>query len=485
MRAVKALHLVGISALCLGGIAVGSALHLPAMAAQVYQQYLSPDTTCNSSSPCTTTTNNGSGPASANTSVGGTALTGTTKFNSTSKAKSAVGVLGSDLSTKGKFDIGVEGTSVSGTGTQGTTKSGTGVSGVATTGTGVSGVSTSGAGVSGSSSGAGMFGSGSLGVEAQGNGTGNVGLEAISSVSSTNGTGILSYANGTGGVGVSANGASFGLQASGATAVQAQGGASGTAVEADSSGALLYTGYNSGTLNYVVDGFGDIESTGSVSGSTGAFSLTNGGYPTLSVTNTQAAINGVTTDPSTTNAAFRAFTQGGAFFMGINGSTVQFYADGAGNLTLSGQLFTSGSCSSGCIAHGPVQKRVVSYAPRESQPTMEDFGEGQLVNGEANVQLDPKFANVIDLSANYLVFAMPEGDCNGLFIAAKSKTGFVVRELRGGHATLGFEYRIVAKPFGDHSVRLPMVQMRSQVNDSVFHAMPHLKPAQRGEAPRG
>src|ERR1022692_2026275 len=166
MHALKTLHLVGISALCLGGIAVGSALHLPAMAAQVYQQYLSPDTTCTSSSPCTTTTNNGNGPASANTSLGGTALTGTTKFNSTSKAKSAVGVLGSDLSTKGKYDIGVEGTSVSGTGAQGTTKSGTGVSGLATTGTGVSGVSTSGVGMSGSSSGTGVFGSGtSIGVQ--------------------------------------------------------------------------------------------------------------------------------------------------------------------------------------------------------------------------------------------------------------------------------------------------------------------------------
>src|SRR5579862_1455421 len=128
---MKTLHLVGVSALCLGGIALGSAMHLPAMAAQVYQQYLEPDTTCNSSSPCTTTTNNGSGAASANTSVGGTALTGSTKFNSTS-SKFAVGVLGSDLSTSGKFDIGVEGTSVSGIGMKGTSKSGNAVSGVST-----------------------------------------------------------------------------------------------------------------------------------------------------------------------------------------------------------------------------------------------------------------------------------------------------------------------------------------------------------------
>ncbi len=481
MSARDALHLAGISALCLGGIALGSALHLPAMAAQVYQQYLLPDTTCTSSSPCTTTTNNGSGPASANTSLGGTALTGTTKFNSTSKVKSAVGVLGSDLSTKGTFDIGVKGTSVSGTGAQGTTKSGTGVSGIATTGNGVSGVSTNGAGVTGTSStGAGVAANGiSIGAEAASSGTGGVGLEAIANVSASNGTGVLSYANGTGGVGVSANGGSFGLQANGPTAGQAISGSTGTSVEADSTGSLLYTGFNSGILQFYVDQFGNVGSAGTLSGTTGSFSNTSGGFPTLSATNTQAAINGITTDPSTTNSAFRAFTQGGAFFMGLNGTTVNFYADGAGNLTLAGQIFTSGSCNFGCIAHGPAQKRVVSYAPRESQPTMEDFGEGQLVNGEAHVPLDPKFANVIDQNANYLVFAMPEGDCNGLFVAEKSKTGFVVRELRGGHSTLGFEYRIVAKPFGDHSARLPMVQVRPQINTSVFHAMPHLKPAQR------
>ena len=48
-------------------------------------------------------------------------------------------------------------------------------------------------------------------------------------------------------------------------------------------------------------------------------------------------------------------------------------------------------------------KRVVSYAPRESQPTMEDFGEAQLIKGEARIALDPKFANVINENANYLV----------------------------------------------------------------------------------
>ncbi len=466
MRALKAIHLAGISALCLGGIAVGSALHLPAMAAQVYQQYLQPDTTCNSSSPCTTTTNNGSGPASANTSVGGTALTGTTKFTSTT-SKFAVGVLGADESSKGTRDIGVEGTSVSGIGAKGTSKSGTGVSGVAT----------SGFGVSGTSSNIGVFGSGTtIGVEGSGNGDG---VEAIANAGAKNGTGVLAYANGTNGVGVSANGASFGLQASGATAVQAFAGASGTAVEADSNGANLFTGFNNGTIYYDVDSAGDIETNGSIFGQQGFFSVNTCCNTALNASASDYAIIAGTTNSASTSGVFDADGVGGPLYQGSTSGTTVFDVDAVGDVFISGMIYTAGGCSGGCIAHGPRQKRVVSYAPRESQPTMEDYGEGQLVDGQARVALDPAFANVIDQSANYLVFAMPEGDCNGLYIADRSRTGFVVRELHGGHSSIGFEYRIVAKPFGDHSARLPMVVMPAPPPNPVRHEMPNLKPAVR------
>jgi hypothetical protein len=466
------MRIAGISALCLCGIAVGSALHLPAMAAQVYQQYLSPDTTCTSSSPCTTTTNNGSGAASANTSLGGTALTGTTKFNSTSKTKFAVGILGTDSSTKGKYDAGVEGTSVSGNGVLGNTKSGAGLSGVATTGTGVMGVATTGTGVSGSSSDVGISGSGNVGVEGNGGvgveGSGATGIEAIAPVSETNGTALLAYANGTGGIGVSTTGASFGLQATGNTAVQALGGASGTAVEADSTGAALYTGLTDGTNEYTVDSGGNVYATGELN-SSGIFSFS-----------AENEVTAETTDSTDLAPAFEAQTYGGPMFNGFNDatSTSVFNVDASGNETITGQITTAGICSSGCVNRGPQQKRVVSYAPRESQPTMEDFGEAQLVNGEAQVALDPSFANVIDRSASYLVFTTPEGDNRGLYVSQRTPSGFIVREAQGGRSTIGFMYRIVAKPFGDHSVRLPMVAFRSP---PIPHrlVMPRLKPATR------
>jgi hypothetical protein len=98
---------------------------------------------------------------------------------------------------------------------------------------------------------------------------------------------------------------------------------------------------------------------------------------------------------------------------------------------------------------------VTTYTPHQSLPTMEDFGEAQLVGGRADIPLEHTFASTMDPNRSYLVFVTPEGDCNGLYVTGKSAAGFVVRELKGGHSTLAFQYRIVAHPYGDTSARLP------------------------------
>lgn len=147
----------------------------------------------------------------------------------------------------------------------------------------------------------------------------------------------------------------------------------------------------------------------------------------------------------------------------VNGSAIQafsaasasiFSVDNAGNEHIAGLLYTSGSCSNGC-SEG---RRVASYAPRESMPTMEDIGEGQLVDGKADVRLDPAFANVIDRHSPYVVFVSPEGPNRGLYVTQKTASGFTVMENPGGRSTIPFGYRIVAKPFGVTAQRLPMVE---------------------------
>ena len=43
---------------------------------------------------------------------------------------------------------------------------------------------------------------------------------------------------------------------------------------------------------------------------------------------------------------------------------------------------------------------------------------------------------------HYKVFVVPEGDCHGLYVAAKSQLGFTVRELQGTLTTVPFSYSV-------------------------------------------
>ena len=94
------------------------------------------------------------------------------------------------------------------------------------------------------------------------------------------------------------------------------------------------------------------------------------------------------------------------------------------------------------------------YAVESPENWFEDFGSGQLANGSAEIQLEPTFAETVNTGADYHVFPVPNGDCKGLYIAGKTATGFVVRELGGGKSNVSFDYRIVARRKGYESVRM-------------------------------
>jgi hypothetical protein len=87
----------------------------------------------------------------------------------------------------------------------------------------------------------------------------------------------------------------------------------------------------------------------------------------------------------------------------------------------------------------------------------EDFGTGQLADGQVKVAIDPLFAETINLDLDYHVFLTPTGDEPVLlFVVAKTKTGFEVQgvTLDGSPSTASFDYRIVAKRLGFEDRRL-------------------------------
>jgi len=118
-----------------------------------------------------------------------------------------------------------------------------------------------------------------------------------------------------------------------------------------------------------------------------------------------------------------------------------------------GDFYCTGTKSS--ITDVDDEKRAL-YAVESPDVVFEDFGSGQLNNGQASVSIDTLFAATVNLS-EYQVFITPLGDCNGLYVSDKTPTGFEVRELGDGTANIAFDYRIVAKRLGYENVRMEVV----------------------------
>jgi hypothetical protein len=90
---------------------------------------------------------------------------------------------------------------------------------------------------------------------------------------------------------------------------------------------------------------------------------------------------------------------------------------------------------------------------------LEDFGEAQLVNGKADINLAADFAAIAD-TGQYHVFLTPYGNANGLHVTGRTATGFTVAEHNGGTNSLPFSWRVVAKPKTDKkAIRLAKFAM--------------------------
>jgi hypothetical protein len=399
---------------------------------------------CGSTSPCQTFSNSKSGAGAVGVSSGGKGIIGQTKFNSTSSANGTAGVLGQDISATGTFDIGVEGKSTRGTGVLGVSN------GSQSTTAGV-------AGLLGFPSGQAVFASGAVFGDSK-NGSGVLATSANASAivaASTNSFGV--------------NGLTFNKS------LTTKGSASGViGTDASSDGGALNVGVSGVSTN----GIGVVaKSTNSVGANImGGTAFTHTILPALSiVANTLGdfidACRSGTANPCRVNDAVfsvqntgRVFSAADIFVAGSVGADGSLSAGtapntGPGNVNISGQYQVSGSCVAGCTPATTADpgRAVRRYVPTQTIPTVEDFGEAQLTNGQAYVVLDPAFANVINQHISYLVFITPEGPNHGLYVTQKTLRGFAVRENPGGQSTIAFSYRIVATPFGEGGQRLQVV----------------------------
>jgi hypothetical protein len=138
-------------------------------------------------------------------------------------------------------------------------------------------------------------------------------------------------------------------------------------------------------------------------------------------------------------------------------------AEGAGGscaLTGGGDAACTGVLKSVVATTGSVAARVETYSVQSAENWFEDAGTAQLVNGAASVNLESVFGQTVNTGVEYHVFLTPDGDCKGLYVSAKTASGFEVRELGGGASSIAFEYRIMAKRVGYENVRLKDVTER-------------------------
>ena len=192
-----------------------------------------------------------------------------------------------------------------------------------------------------------------------------------------------------------------------------------------------------------VQGFG----TGNFSGVAG-FARDLGGFGVfgLGKGGAGAGVRGVSVDPGGNGVIAEAHNGGTAY--GIWARSSQGLAgrfDGRvevrGNVLVTGSLTVNGP-KSAAVPHPDGSHRLL-YCMESPESWFEDFGVGQFVNGQAQVQLDPDFAAVVNCDA-YHVFLTEYEDNNSLYVTARTSKGFGVRA-KASTAGSTFSYRVVAK----------------------------------------
>lgn len=89
---------------------------------------------------------------------------------------------------------------------------------------------------------------------------------------------------------------------------------------------------------------------------------------------------------------------------------------------------------------------VLLSAPEAPENLFQDYGSGQLMNGRANITLDPILSKNILVNEQHplRVFVQLRGDCNGVYVTNETATGFEVVELMGGSSNAKFNWSVTA-----------------------------------------
>ena len=145
-----------------------------------------------------------------------------------------------------------------------------------------------------------------------------------------------------------------------------------------------------------------------------------------------------------------SYTAGGEFFSASSGGLTTAYTLVGAYLSGTTYKVIGWGAVSTIVKDDNNQERIM-YAPEAPEVTLQDSGVGQLNNGVAEIQIDPILSKniVVDASHPLKVFVTLEGDCNGVYVTAKTANGFTVKELQGGKSNTPFSWQIIANRADD------------------------------------
>jgi hypothetical protein len=169
---------------------------------------------------------------------------------------------------------------------------------------------------------------------------------------------------------------------------------------------------------------------------------------------------------------------------GTGGTGAVIQAVGKGGMCTA-DVNGSFSCTGGVAAVASVNggAKVALSAIHSAENWFEDAGSGQLSSGQAVVNIESVFGETVNTGVEYHVFLTPNGDCKGLYVAQKSPTSFVVKELGGGTSSIAFDYRIMAKRSGFETVRLAdktqLMTPNTRVTKGIAKTIPSARDIQK------
>ena len=156
---------------------------------------------------------------------------------------------------------------------------------------------------------------------------------------------------------------------------------------------------------------------------------------------------------------------GAAAVVGATNGVAGAYAGAFyGPVIVGGDFTVVGGAKSAAVPHPDGSHRRL-YCVESPESWFEDFGEGQLVDGRADITLDPDFAAVVNTD-NYHVFLTAHADHDGLHVSGRRAAGFSV-QARGGSSCATFSWRIVARRRDIAAPRLEQVDHPEGARASV------------------